>query len=334
MKNPYILPAVTAVVGFAIAWVAKPSAPPAAAPATVTGEAAPRQSPRTTALENRQSMADGKRPKEVKAGDFPLLEAAEKGPTTREEAKMLRLTEALGLTIDQQGEVIRLMEESNATASDDLPVIEELALRGKIVEDGFRKMLAPEQFAKFQELRDRDRDNRIESRAQKELTRVIEEIDLSPDQRDEVLNRLRQSARAELQAIPASATLLFEKSVLPTGKNELSVDGVLLLSKLGDAVIDDDPLVAHAKVIQNQNQEIEEKLRNYDGVLTSGQMGQYYAALAEQKATMARLAIPQERPAAQPAEATAPTAPTGIQFAPPDPELDEELEADGVDDEQ
>jgi hypothetical protein len=337
MKNPYILPAVAAAVGFAIAWVVKPSAPTAAAPATVTGEAAPRQSPRTTAMENRQTMADGKRPKEVNAGDFPLLEAAEKGPQTRDEAKMLRLTEALGLTIAQQGEVIRLMEESNATASDELPVIEELALRGKIVEDGFRKMLSPEQFAKFQELRDRDRDNRIESRAQKELTRVIEEVDLSPDQREEVLSRLRQSVRAELQAIPASATLLFEKSVLPTGNNELSVDGVLLLSKLGDAIIDDDPMVAHAKVIQNQNQEIEEKLRNYDGVLTSGQMGQYYAALAEQKATMARLTKPQLRAPAEAAEAAAPLAPlapTGVRPAPPDPELDEQLDADGVDDEE
>jgi hypothetical protein len=272
-------------------------------------------------------MADGKRPKEVNAGDFPLLEEAEKGPKTRDEAKMLRLTEALGLTIDQQGEVIRLIEESNLTASGDLPVIEDLAIRGKAVEEGFRKLLSPEQFTKFQELRDRDRDNRIESRAQKELTTVIEEIDLSPDQRDEILNRLRQSVRGELQAIPASATLLFEKSVLPTGKNELSVDGVLLLAKLGESIITDDPMAAHALVIRNQNQEIEEKLRNYDGVLTSAQMGQYYAALAEQKAILSRMAMQKVR---EPAEAG-----TSIpirQATPEDLEAAEYDEADDVDD--
>ncbi|MEX1116813.1 MAG: hypothetical protein WEB53_16320 [Akkermansiaceae bacterium] len=320
MKNPFILPALAALIGFSVAWVVKPSAPSAGAPTTTTAEAAPRKSARTTALENRQSMADGKRPKEVKAGDFPLLEAAEKGPQTREEAKMLRLTEALGLTIGQQGEVIRLIEESNLTASGDLPIIEDLTLRGKAVEDGFRELLSPEQFTKFQELRDRDRENRIESRAQKELTRVIEEIDLSPDQRDEVLNRLRQSVRAELQAIPASATLLFEKSVLPTGKNELSVDGVLLLAKLGESIISDDPMAAHAEVLRNQNQEIEEKLRNYDGVLTSAQMGQYYAALAEQKAILSRMAMQKVR---EPVEA-APPAP--IRAATP-----EEVEATGFD---
>ena len=64
-----------------------------------------------------------------------------------------------------------------------------MATRGKMLEETLAKILTPEQLAKFEELRVRERENRIESRAQRSLAQVIEEIDLSPGQRDEVLAR-------------------------------------------------------------------------------------------------------------------------------------------------
>ncbi len=315
MKNQFLLPAAAAVIGFSVAWVAKPSAPAAPAPAPVVDNT-PKKSTRPTTADPRASVADGKRPKEVSAGDFPLVDQAEKGPQTRVEAKMLRLTEALGLTIDQQGEIIRLVEESHASATDTMPVIEDLTLRGKVIEDALAKLLSPEQLVKFNELRVRERDNQIESRAQKALTSVIEEVDLSPQQREEVMERLRQATKAELQSIPASATLLFDKSVLPTGKSELSVDGILMLAKIGEPLIADNPQAAHEKVLQSQREELEQKLKCYDGILTSAQMGQYYAAQAEQKAIMRQ--FPTAREETSPGDTTEPQAPA------PDPALDAE----------
>jgi hypothetical protein len=287
MKNQYLLPTAAALIGFSVAWVAKPTPAPVIKTSTTVVESGPKRTTRSSA-DSRSNNLNGKRPKEVNASDFPLVEMAEKGPKTRDEAKMLRLTEALNLSIDQQGEIIRLVEESPATASDKVSVIEDLANRGKVIEEALNKLLSPEQLAKFNELRVRERENQIEARAQRELTGVIQEVDLSPQQREDVLERLRQAAKAELQGIPSAATLLFEKSVLPTGKTELSVEGVLLLAKLGEPVISDDPMAAHAKVLQNQRQELEDKLSCYDGILTSAQMGQYYAALAEQKEAMKR----------------------------------------------
>ncbi len=305
MKNQFLLPAATALIGFSVAWVAKPSAPAASA-AAVVADSPQTKSTHATKSQSRDTVADGKRPKEVTAGDFPLVDQAEKGPKTREEAKMLRLTEALGLTIDQQGEIIRLVEESHASATDTVPVIEDLTTRGKAIEDALTKLLSPEQLVKFNELRVRERENQIEARAQKALTTAIEEIDLSPQQREDVMERLRQSAKAELQSIPASATLLFDKSVLPTGKSELSVDGILLLAKMGEPLIADNPVAAHEKVLQSQRQEIEEKLQCYDGILTSGQMGQYYATLSEQKEITKKFPT---RPAPVVGDTTRPTEP-------------------------
>jgi|GEM_PF-1780934 len=292
MKNQFLLPAATALIGFSVAWVAKPSAPAASAPSSAT-ETSQTKSTRPTKSGSRETAADGKRPKEVSAGDFPLVDQAEKGPKTREEAKMLRLTEALGLTIDQQGEIIRLVEESHASATANVPIIEDLTTRGKAIEEALAKLLSSEQLVKFNELRVRERENQIEARAQKALTSAIEEIDLSPQQREDVMERLRQAAKAELQSIPASATLLFDKSVLPTGKLELSVDGILLLAKMAEPVIADDPVAAYNKVQQTQRLQLEEKLRCYDGILTSGQMGQYFAVLSEQSELTKRLPTPE-----------------------------------------
>jgi hypothetical protein len=294
MKSPYLLSAITALIGFSVAWIAKPGTAPQAEPsAQLADSAAPRQ-PRTQA--RPRSAADSKRPEEVRASDFPLAEQAEQGPQNREEAKMLRLAEALDLTIEQQGEIIQLVEQVQATATDAVPVIEDLATRGKAIEDGLAKLLTPEQFAKFQELRERERDNRIELRSQRMLTQAIEDIDLSPEQREEVMSRLRLKSKAEMQSIPAAATLLFDKSMLPTGKKELSVDGILLLAQLEQPIDASDPVAAHERVINRQKQDLEEILRCFDGILTPGQMGQYQAALAETRKIMGdmRTQAPQE----------------------------------------
>ncbi len=246
------------------------------------------KSPRTE-VNSRPSATAGKRPTEVKAGDFPLADQAENGPKTAEEAKLLRLSEALGLTLDQQSSVIQLIADSQASVNAGVPAMEDLVTRGKVVEEGLRKALTPEQFAKFQEIQDRQRDNRTEVRAQKQLSEAIEIIDLSPEQREQVASRLRQKAKADLQSIPAAATLLFPKSILPTGGKELGEDGALLLNQMGEKSTTDNPNEIHQNLMIRQKQELEEILKCFDGILTPGQMGQYQATLAEKAENLKRL---------------------------------------------
>lgn len=285
MKPQHLLPALTAAIGFAIAWIAKPGAAlESAAPVPVetpgrktsTRDDSPRSRPPAT--------EDERTPKEVSADDFPLADLAEQGPKTRGEAKMLRLSEALGLSIDQQGEIIKIIEETKAAASDAVPVLDDLTARGRKVEEALAKTLTPEQFAKFEELRVRERENRIEARAQRELAHVIEEIDLSPGQREDLLARLRLAEKERIQAVPAAATLLLNTSVLPTGPREMTIDGVLALDQISQSPPTDDPMAAREQFLQNQRRQLEEKLQRFDGVLTPGQMGQYHAIIAEARA--------------------------------------------------
>ncbi len=285
MKPLYLFPALTAVLGFAIAWVAKPDSP-AIPTARVAESSSPAEVKNTrSSPQNRASREDGKRPVEVSASDFPLADAAEKGPKSKDEARMLRLTEALGLSLEQQGEIISLIESAQKMVDGKAPVIEDLNTRGKFVEEGLAKLLTPEQLAKFQELRVRERDNRNELRSHQMLARAMEDIDLSPTQREDLLLRLRQKTKADLQQIPAAATLLFDKSLLPTNGKEMSVDGILLLAKIGedDRNRSDDPNITFKRVADNHRRELEDILKCYDGILTPGQMGQYQAILNETK---------------------------------------------------
>jgi hypothetical protein len=278
MKLQSLLPAFTALVGFSIAWLAKPSGV-APAPAAISEKSS---SPSKTRSDTTTRQASSQpRSKEPKAGSFPLADALENGPKTHDEARMLRLTEALGLSLEQQGAIIDLMEKVQATINGEIPVVEDLTLRGKAIEEGLAKLLSPEQLAKFEEVRARERENRIEIRAAAKLTPAIARIDLSLEQRAEVMNRLRLHSKAELQAIPAAATLLFDNSMLPTGNKELSIDGVLTLMVMGEPAPDSDPMVAFEKVQTKKRQEMEEILRCFDGILTPGQMGQYQADMTE-----------------------------------------------------
>jgi hypothetical protein len=289
MKSQHLLPVLAAAIGFSLAWAIKPGGSTGTQPVTDDKPAAAKPA-RSDSPRDRASSTAGKRPKEVNAGDFPLADLADKGPKSRVEAKMLRLSEALDLSVEQQGQIISAMEEAKATATDGVPVIQDLAARGKVLEAALANILTPEQLAKFEELRVRERENRIESRAQRSLSSVIEEIDLSPGQRDEVLARLRQFAKEQVQSIPAAATLLLNTSMLPTESNELTVDGVLALTKISEEPLaPDNPMEAHQRVIQRQRQELEERLQCFDGILTPGQMGQVHAAIAEKRSNLEKL---------------------------------------------
>ncbi len=285
--KPYLLPAATAVIGFSIAWIAKPTA---TAPATSGNPAATASAPVRTSprADIRDSASSTKRPTEVRATDFPLADQAEAGPKSADEAKLLRLAEALDLSVDQQGSIVQLVSDIQASADMNLTALEDITNRGKAMEEGLQKLLTPEQFAKFQEILVRERENRTELRAQRLLADSIEFIDLSPAQRDDVLNRLRQKSKADLQSIPAAATLLFDKSILPNGGKELSPDGLLLLAQMGERISTGTPAEVYADVMARHKQQLEEELKCYDGILTPGQMGQYFAQLAEKKAAIER----------------------------------------------
>lgn len=287
MKSQKLIPIAAAALGFALAWILKPGGTTVNAPSVT--EANSDSTTRNAPPKSRPRAVTEKRPKEVKPGDFPLVDLANQGPKTKSEAKLLRLTEALGLTVDQQGRIISAIEAARAV-DQNAPVLQDMAARGKAIQEALAKILSPEQLAKFEELRVRERDNRVESRSQRTLGQFLENVDLSPDQRDEVLSRLRQYLKEQIQAVPASATLLLDSSMLPTDDLSVTLEGVLTLASLGDDPPDpNDPVGTQQKLLVRQREELERLLECFDGVLSPAQMGQVHAAIAEKQSTLEKL---------------------------------------------
>ena len=316
MKYRPLLPVLTAVLGFAAAWIVKPSNP--LPTTTVNISPGPTKRTESTVTAPLETKPSSKRPEPPKAGEYPLADRAAQGPQTREEAKMARLVEELGLSFDQQNAMIKLIQDAQDSASMDAPVLTDLTTRGKAVEDGLKSLLNPEQFAKFQEMRARERENRIELRAHQLLDRAIEEIDFSAEQREAALGRLRQQSKEDMQSIPAAAALFLEKSILPTSGKELPVEGVLALAKAGEPVGGSDPEAVHQRLQDSQRAELERMLSNFDGILTPAQMGQYQAAIAEQRAIIEKLALKQHEDAEKRMQSTPPAPENEIGPAPGD----------------
>lgn len=282
MRLQPLLPVIAAAIGFTVAWVVKPAPTPAAAPSAGETSTVSPKNTRPGRDADRTNSA-GRNPKEVHATDFPLADAAEKGPKTAVEGKLGRLAEALGLSVDQQAAITAAIEAARAAASDKVPILTDLTTRGSEIEAKLKELLTPEQFAKFLEMRERERDNLIESRARSLLSPAIERIDLSPAQREDLLARLRLYQREEIQEIPATATLLLGNSLLPTDPKDIGIDGVLALRQMENSGVDPAATAqeANERMLARQKEALERKLECFDGILTAGQMGQYQAYIAE-----------------------------------------------------
>ena len=301
MKPCLVVPIIAALVGFGIGWLAKPAADTAlpkpsavAAPARkatdkpVATAIAPRENPAPSAPAN---------PVRDAAAIHPAAERVETGSA----AKMQRLAEVLGLSAAQQASLSDIIAETQQTAIASHPgssagpteMLDHLAAGSAALEKSLAAVLTPEQSAAFTDLRNRQRDNRIETTAQRELADLTEVTDLSAAQRDKVLARLRQSSANEVAAMPASLALILDSSVLPLGSASPSAQSIQTLSLLADSQTPEDPVALHAKLMASQRRQLDERLNLLKDILTPAQLAQYRAAIAEQRAFQETMTPPQ-----------------------------------------
>ena len=305
MKPCLVVPIIAALVGFGIGWLAKPAADTAlpkpsavAAPARkatdkpVATAIAPRENPAPSAPAN---------PVRDAAAIHPAAERVETGSAAKTAAKMQRLAEVLGLSAAQQASLSDIIAETQQTAIASHPgssagpteMLDHLAACSAALEKSLAAVLTPEQSAAFTDLRNRQRDNRIETTAQRELADLTEVTDLSAAQRDKVLARLRQSSANEVAAMPASLALILDSSVLPLGSASPSAQSIQTLSLLADSQTPEDPVALHAKLMASQRRQLDERLNLLKDILTPAQLAQYRAAIAEQRAFQETMTPPQ-----------------------------------------
>ena len=135
-------------------------------------------------------------------------------------AKLLRLTELLSLTPEQASGLTKIIIESQASITS-LDFIEGLTQRGNYILKSMSTLLDSQQNTAFLALVERTRNNTIEAGAQRQLAEVIEKVDLTPQQRQQAVERLRANFRDEIGQLSPQLAILSETSPLPLGGNQL-----------------------------------------------------------------------------------------------------------------
>lgn len=140
-------------------------------------------------------------------------------------AKLMRLAEALQLTSDQESQLEKAISDSTSAITED-QFIKGLAQRGDYILSALKTLLSPEQHAAFIKLMERSQDNTIEASTQRQLADLIEQIDLTPQQREAIAEQIRQQLRQDSSQLPPSLAILSDTSPLPLGGSQLPVESL------------------------------------------------------------------------------------------------------------
>lgn len=293
---PKYRPYLTAVLGFAAAWMLKPSAKNQAA---AGDEAALKNvsSHTLNKIEDDKARAGMPTPAENKGvtlvKDIPkaLAEARASMATNlqdnlarRDQALVNRLTEVLNLTAEQQVAILELMESKREA----LNIMTNHGARYNFVEQGEKRekdfndklasILDQKQVEQLNQFRDTQAQNRVNAVAQREFADMLDKIDLTPEQQDKVLNSLATDARGNYEAI-ADKARVFADSYDALGMGAAVTRFSDVSSANQQILHSTNPEETMRQIAQERLQETENKLQRLQPLLSAAQYNQYKAML-------------------------------------------------------
>jgi hypothetical protein len=218
-----------------------------------------------------------------------------------ETARLSRLSEALGLSAEQKDTLKALLDirrdgfrELQGSSTDPGGAIQQAGRSEKNFMEDVKKVLDPEQVAAFESFKQREKDNDIEAKAQRDVADLIGQVDLSDQQREQALAVMRQLSEASAAKRPEGWGLMNE-AVGMLGGNQAAV-----MDDLGD-VMDDpsimkDPQAMQQKLLESQRTTTEARVAALKSILTPGQLSQYRANLEARSALMENFTPPKVIP--------------------------------------
>ncbi|WAC19978.1 hypothetical protein OVA24_01120 [Luteolibacter sp. SL250] len=286
MKPSVILPIVTALAGFGVGWLVKP-APPAAIADPSTTRIPDRKGRDSAPAIIEPSRETAERPP-AEAGPQARREPPEQtieNIASRDDAKLARLTEALNLNDDQKAQVLNAIEAARATLEpeggiDAGQLLDTAVKAGADLEKAILATLTPEQATAFTALRKRLQDNSVETASQEQASKFAALTDLSPEQRDMILERIRGDVRKEHDERPQGLDLVLDTSPLPTGSAYLAASSVASLPYMsgGD---DANGKIEAFRDLQRRN--LDAQMEKYKDILTPAQLSRLQLDIEEKK---------------------------------------------------
>lgn len=303
MKHPAVIPSLCAVFGFLLAWFLKPNGKSEVTeitkPVVTSGTASSglnstaRPTTKTSSFDPATHTEDGiPLPPEVVEARAQLANAARNSLDLKDQGYIQRLTELLGLSIDQQQQLLLLYQQKR----DDLNIyapgknlnptrmLEEAEVVEKRFNESLAKVLDSEQITKLNDFRKQQAANRSLATAQKEFADVLEKIDLSSDQQTAVLHALHQNA-STTQSQVLDRTGLYTETFDAMGFG--STGEAMSMAAAANATIQQssDKAAMVQVIVQARKTETAQKLESLRTILTPAQLAQYTSIIEARNQT-------------------------------------------------
>jgi hypothetical protein len=315
MKPSTLVATAAALAGFASGWLLKPSG---GAPAG-DGTTAEQVSGKNPVPGSGKSGKRDDRPLVLKprggVGGVENLEAdpeqasAEhnfkrnfEGATERaENARLSRLAEALGLSPEQRASVEVMLanrrdgfRDVNGGGMKPSEMVAQAAQAERRFEAQIAKILDPEQADAYAAFRAREKENSIEAKAQRDLSDLIGQIDLSSEQRELALEALRAGSSETQARRPEGWTVMNESMSLLGGSQASALEE--MAEFIGDDATMGDSRELHRRMLESKRAIMDANLARLASVLTPAQLAQYRATLEARTRFMEQMTPPKYEP--------------------------------------
>lgn len=300
MKPPTVIAIAAALGGFAVGWIAKPSAP-AAQDSVASTEAAghnPGKSPGSDAFGGKSHQREERpmvlkprgeeHPVEDQKTSIAQQQFERSFGTSMERQRssdLNRLVEALGLSGDQRKIFDTLLagrregfKDLQGRGKTPFEMYQEAANAERIFENEVKKHLDPEQVQAYDDYKAREKTNDIERRALRDLTDLIGQVDLNETQREQALEALRKNSAQAMAKLPEGWGLINESMDVLGNKYLEAFDE--MSGFLTDPEAMKSPEEVQKNMVKAKSASAKQRETILAGILTPAQLGQYRATQA------------------------------------------------------
>lgn len=293
MKHPAVIPSLCALFGFLLAWFLKPSEKTSGAEIT---------NPIATSGNTSAGLTSGNRGNSPSSRFDPTTHTPEGVPlppeliearsqlaynvrdslALRDQGYVQRLTELLGLTLDQQHFLLQLYQKKRddlniyapGKSLDPRRMLEEAEVVEKRFNESLATVLDSEQITKLNDFRKQQAANRSLATAQKEFADVLEKIDLTSEQQTAVLQALHQNAQTT-QSQVLDRTGLYAETFDAMGFG--STGEAMSLAAAANTAINQasDKVALIETIVQARKNDSAQKIESLRAILSPAQLAQY-----------------------------------------------------------
>ena len=295
MKSSHLIAIGAALAGFSLGWLVKPAGTPGPAAAESSPEAGKgarggmdgksrERSDRPLVLKARQGSGSLEGGEEMNAAERNFQQSFSSAGERTNNARLNRLSEALGLSGDQKEAVSALLagrrqgfKDLQGKGKTPAEMVAEAANSALIFENELKNLLDEEQKLAYDDFKARERENDIEAKAATDFADLVRQVDLSPSQRDQAMQAMRALSEESFAKRPQGWEVMAESTEMMGGLYHSAFEE--MSGFLEDPEAMKNPAEIQKRMNEANRTHSEAKVSRLTTILTPAQLAQFRATL-------------------------------------------------------